>query len=56
MLETKHAISKMVESFKVVNLSWNRTGVIIFDRDFDERAVFKMNFLVFHCIFASFMC
>ena len=44
VLETKEAISKMVESFKAVNLSWNRTGVIISDKDFNERAVFKDEF------------
>ena len=41
VLETKEAISKMVESFKLFNPSWNRTGVIISDKDFNERAILK---------------
>ena len=41
VLETKETISRMVESFKLVNPSWNRTGVIISDKDFNEHAVFK---------------
>ena len=39
VLETKEAISRMVESFKLVNPSWN--SVIISDKDFNEHAVFK---------------
>ena len=37
ILETKEAISRMVESFK-----WN--SVIISDKDFNEHAVFKEEF------------
>ena len=44
VLETKEAISKMVESFKLFNPSWNRTGVIISDKDFNEHAIFKEKF------------
>ena len=44
VLETKEAISKMVQSLKLVNPSWNRTGVIISDKDFNERAIFKEEF------------
>ena len=42
VLETKEAISRMVEYFKLVNPSWN--SVIISDKDFNERAVFKEEF------------
>ena len=42
VLETKETtISRMVEFFKLLNPSWNRTGVIISDKDFNEHAVFK---------------
>ena len=39
--ETKESIGDMVEAFKLANSSWDRTGVIISDKDFNEHAVFK---------------
>ena len=43
-LETREGISKMVKAFKAANSSWNRTGVVISDKDFTERAVFTEEF------------
>ena len=43
-LETKEAITKMVQSFKSNNPCWPRTGVVITDKDFVERCVFKEEF------------
>ena len=34
----------MVKAFKAANSSWNRTGVVISDKDFTERAVFTEEF------------
>ena len=43
-LETKEAIAKMVQSFKSNNPCWPQTGVVITDKDFVERNVFKEEF------------
>ena len=53
-LETKEAIAKMVQSFKSNNPCWPQTGVVITDKDFVERSVFKEEFpnAVLHiCLF-----
>jgi len=42
--ETKCAITKMVESFKAANRDWVDTRVIISDKDFLERDVFRAEF------------
>ena len=39
--ETENAISQMVKTFKEHNPDWASTKVIITDKDFNERAVFK---------------
>ena len=38
-LETKEAISKMLQAFKARNPSWPSTKVVMTDKDFTERAV-----------------
>ena len=43
-LETKDAITKMVQPFKANNPCWSQTGVVIPDKDFVERSVFNEEF------------
>ena len=43
-LETKEAISKMVQSFKANNPCWSQTGVVITDKDFVEQSIFNEEF------------
>lgn len=43
-LETKEAISKMVQAFKSHNPHWSETTVVISDKDFTERSVFEKEF------------
>ena len=43
-LETKEAISKMVQSFKANNPCWSQTGVVITDKDFVEQSGFNEEF------------
>ena len=43
-LETKEAITKIVQSFKANNPCWSQTGVVITDKDFVERSVFNEEF------------
>ena len=53
-LETREGISKMVKAFKAANSLWNRTGVVISDKDFTERAVFTgefPGFSMYICLF-----
>ena len=40
-VETEEAISKMVQVFKTHNPNWSQTRVVVSDKDFTERAVFK---------------
>ena len=42
--ETEHAITKMIDTFKKHNPQWSSTKVVISDKDFNERAVFKKEF------------
>ena len=53
-LETEQGLLKMVQSFKKHNEHWTETKVIISDKDFSERAVFRKEFpdAVLHlCLF-----
>ena len=43
-VETEEAISKMVQVFKTHNPNWSQTRVVVSDKDFTERAVFKKEF------------
>ncbi len=43
-IETEEAITKMVQAFKSYNANWVKTKVVIFDKDFTERAVFHKDF------------
>ena len=43
-VETEEAIAQMVRSFKVTNPRWTETKVVLTDKDFNERAVFKKEF------------
>ena len=56
-LETKEAITKMVQSFKDNNPCWSETSVVITDKDFVERSVFSeelpnavMHICLFHAL------
>lgn len=42
--ETESVMSKMVQAFKSVNPRWNDVKVVMSDKDFNERAVFKREF------------
>ncbi len=44
VLETEKAITKMVQVFKTHNPNWSLTKVVMSDKDFTERAVFKKEF------------
>ena len=44
VFETEDAITKMVETFKSHNCNWIQTKVVISDKDFTERMVFKKEF------------
>ena len=53
-LETEAALSKMVQAFKLHNPKWKETRVIMSDKDFNERSVFRKEFpdAVLHlCLF-----
>ena len=54
-LETKEAITKMVQSFKDNNPCWSETSVVITDKDFVERSVLVKSFLMLSCIYVFFM-
>ena len=43
-METENVITKMVHSFKKVNPQWKKTKVIMSDKYFNERAVFRKQF------------
>ena len=43
-LETEEAITKMVQVFKTNNPKWSQTRVVVSDKDFTERTVFKKEF------------
>ena len=43
-LETKEAITKMAQVLKTNNPSWSSTEVVITDKDFTERGVFRKEF------------
>ena len=43
-LETKAAITNMINAFKSANPSWSKVGVVITDKDFTERVVFNEEF------------
>lgn len=43
-VETEDAISKMVSTFKSFNSSWEKTKVVLSDKDFTERNVFEKEF------------
>ena len=43
-LETEQAITQMVQAFKTHNSHWTSTKVIMTDKDFTERAVFRKEF------------
>ena len=51
-IETEESITKMVQAFKNVNPQWTETKVVMSDKDFNERAVFRTRLLY---IFASFI-
>ena len=44
ILETREAITAMVQAFKLHNPNWSLTKVVISDKDFTERAVFQAEF------------
>ena len=44
VFETEDAITKMVQTFKSHNCNWIQTKVVISDKDFTERMVFKKEF------------
>ena len=43
-IETEEAITKMVQMFKTYNPKWSQTRVVVSDKDFTERAIFKKEF------------
>lgn len=43
-VETEQAITEMVRSFKVANPRWTETKVVMSDKDFNERSVFRKEF------------
>ncbi len=43
-LETEVAITKMVQVFKCSNSCWSMTEVVVTDKDFNERTVFRKEF------------
>ena len=43
-VETEQTITKIVHSFKEVNPQWTKTKVVMSDKDFNERAVFRKEF------------
>jgi len=43
-VETEKAITEMVQSFKVANPRWTETKVVMSDKDFNERSVFRKEF------------
>ena len=43
-LETREAITAMVQAFKLHNPNWSHTKVVISDKDFTERSVFEAEF------------
>ena len=43
-IETEESITKMVQAFKNVNPQWTETKVVMSDKDFNERAVFRRQF------------
>lgn len=43
-METEEAITKMIRTFKLTNPKWEYTKVVMSDKDFNERAVFKKEF------------
>ena len=40
-VETEESITKMVQAFKAVNPQWSETKVVMSDKDFTERTVFR---------------
>ena len=44
MMEIQEAITKMVQTFKCTNPKWESTKVVMSDKDFNKRAVFKKDF------------
>ena len=53
-VETEDAISKMVSTFKSFNSSWEKTKVVLSDKDFTERNVFQIEFLAASLIICLF--
>lgn len=52
IFETEEAIMKMIEVFKSHNSQWTRKKVVISDKNFTERAIFKKGFPSLHiCLF-----
>ena len=54
VVETEQAIAEMVQSFKRANPRWTETKVVMSDKDFNERSVFRKEFpeAVLHiCLF-----
>ena len=43
-VETEESICKMIQAFKSVNPHWAETKVVMSDKDFNERAVFRKEF------------
>ena len=43
-IETEESITKMVQTFKAVNPQWSETKVVMSDKDFTERTVFRKEF------------
>ena len=44
MMEIEEAITKMVQTFKCTNPKWECTKVVMSDKDFNKKAVFKKDF------------
>ena len=43
-VESEESITKMVQAFKKINPHWTETKVVMSDKDFNERAVFRKEF------------
>lgn len=43
-LETEEAITKMMKAFKTANPAWEKTKIVMSDKDFNERAVVRKEF------------
>ena len=43
-VESEESITKMVQAFKKINPRWTETKVVMSDKDFNERAVFRKEF------------